>query len=215
MPVFDIKEPLAFLREGKADEAIPMLEHLVQITPGHVTAYVLLAQAYASEARWRDAMSTWQQAAFLMPNSPAIIKGLEHAMQMFSIAGSSINDVEPAPVVEPEGHEEAVDSEPEADLEPAAFFYTETIEQETEVVLEDATDLATGEVTEFVTDNAAERLTDDVTEYFTEDATEQSSDNVTDYFSDDVTEYFSEDATEQSSDNVTELLTEQATEQLT
>ncbi|MEZ4702771.1 MAG: tetratricopeptide repeat protein [Rhodothermales bacterium] len=109
MSVYDIKEPLACLREGKADEAIPMLEQLKHITPGHVTSYVLLAQAYAAEARWQEAMITWQQAAFLMPNSPAIQKGLDHAMQMFAMVG-------PAP--EQDGEEIVVADAP-AQYEPA------------------------------------------------------------------------------------------------
>ncbi len=133
MPVFDIKEPLACLRDGKADEAIPMLEHLVQITPGHVTAYVLLAQAYAAEARWRDAMTTWQHAAFLMPNSPAILNGLEQALQMFSLAGISI-EAEPSEAkANPDAGTDsspafllASDSEPETDLEPTDSFFAES-----------------------------------------------------------------------------------------
>lgn len=87
MLVYDIQEPLACLHEGRAGEAIPMLEQLLQITPGHVTTYVLLARAYAAEARWQQAMIAWQQAAFLMPNSPAIQDGLAQALSMFSLVG--------------------------------------------------------------------------------------------------------------------------------
>ncbi len=173
MPVFDIKEPLACLREGKADEAIPMLEHLVQITPGHVTVYVLLAQAYASEARWRDAMTTWQQAAFLMPNSPAILAGLEQALQMFSIASPDLEDLEPAPAIAPEVEpEEALEIDTEAYLkadselteestmEPEisgeASIEPDMIEAETDAAAEAFSDLVTDEESYEVTDDAAD-----------------------------------------------------------
>jgi predicted Zn-dependent protease len=52
MSAHDIQEPIALLREGKAGEAIPLLERLLQVSPGHVTCYVLLARAYAAEQRW-------------------------------------------------------------------------------------------------------------------------------------------------------------------
>ena len=84
MPGYDIQTPLDLLNEGKSGEAIPQLEFLVQHMPSHVTAHVLLAQAYSREERWRESLSAWQNAQFLMPNSPAIRKGLRQVLRILS-----------------------------------------------------------------------------------------------------------------------------------
>jgi tetratricopeptide (TPR) repeat protein len=83
-PVYDIQIPVDLLHEGKADEAIPILEFIAQSMPCHVTAHVLLAQAYIQKERWEEAKLAWQNAAFLMPNSPSIRKGFRHAMKVLS-----------------------------------------------------------------------------------------------------------------------------------
>ena len=83
-PGYDIQTPLDLLNEGNADEAVPLLEFLVARMPSHVTAHVLLAQAYSQDERWQEALSAWQNALFLMPNSPAIRKGLRQVLRILS-----------------------------------------------------------------------------------------------------------------------------------
>lgn len=84
MPGYDIQTPLDLLNAGNAGEAIPQLEFLTTRMPSYVAAHVLLAQAYASQERWQESLSTWQNALFLMPNSPAIRNGLRQVMRILS-----------------------------------------------------------------------------------------------------------------------------------
>ena len=84
MPDYDIQTPFDLLNAGNSSEAIPHLESLVQHMPSHVTVHVLLAQALSEEMRWREALTAWQNALFLMPNSPAIRKGLRHVLRILA-----------------------------------------------------------------------------------------------------------------------------------
>ncbi len=97
-PVYDIQVPVDLLHDGKSQDAIPILEFITDAMPAHVTAHVLLAQAYAKEERWEEAKFSWQNAAFLMPNSPAIQKGFRHVLKMLTRQIS----LSEAPVAKPE-----------------------------------------------------------------------------------------------------------------
>ena len=99
-PVYDIQPPLELLKKGKAAEAIPMLEFISRQMPSHVSCHVLLAQAYAEEERWQEALSSWQNASFLMPNSPAIRKGFRDVLHILS--RQTIKLIATAPEPEPE-----------------------------------------------------------------------------------------------------------------
>ena len=81
MSSIDIQAPLKLLKNGQSAQAIPLLESHVRALPGHVAAHALLAKAYAEEGMWEEALSVWQQAAFLMPNSPSILHGLQLAIE--------------------------------------------------------------------------------------------------------------------------------------
>ncbi len=99
-PVFDIQSPLELIKKGKAAEAIPMLEFISKQMPSHVSCHVLLAQAYAEEERWQEALSSWQNASFLMPNSPAIRKGFREVLNILSRQTIKLIATAPEPVIE-------------------------------------------------------------------------------------------------------------------
>lgn len=77
MPIPDIQDALALLEQGKAAEAIPLLERLIDLLPRYVTPYVLLARAYEADRQWQRALVVWQQAHFLLPNSPSVASGVQ------------------------------------------------------------------------------------------------------------------------------------------
>ncbi len=99
MPVYDIQPPLELIKKGKAAEAIPMLESISKQMPSHVSCHVLLAQAYAAEERWQEALSSWQNASFLMPNSPAIRKGFREVLHILSKQTIKLIAASPKPEV--------------------------------------------------------------------------------------------------------------------
>ena len=84
-PIFDIKQLIEFLRDGHADKAIPHLEEITRKLPTHVAAHALLAQAYTIEKRYEQAKIAWQDALFLMPNSPSIQKGFRRVLKALSL----------------------------------------------------------------------------------------------------------------------------------
>ena len=69
------------MRAGTSEEAIPHLEYITQKLPTHVAAHALLAQAYTNEGRLGEAKLAWQNALFLMPNSPSIKKGFRRVLK--------------------------------------------------------------------------------------------------------------------------------------
>ncbi|WP_022836644.1 hypothetical protein [Salisaeta longa] len=75
MAVSDIQQVLTLLQRDAIEEAIAQLQAKVDEMPAHLTAHVLLAQAYESTKQWRLALRAWEQAYFLMPTSPVIARG--------------------------------------------------------------------------------------------------------------------------------------------
>ena len=55
-------------REGKANEAVPVLESAVKNAPDSALAHYHLGTAYAAVSNFGQAQSEWQQAARLRPN---------------------------------------------------------------------------------------------------------------------------------------------------
>ncbi len=70
---------LSLLDKDRAGEALPLLEELVASVPTYAAAHVALARAYETEHRWDEAFHSWQNARFLVPNSPAVAAGLRRA----------------------------------------------------------------------------------------------------------------------------------------
>ncbi len=122
-PVYDIQPPLELIKNGKAAEAIPMLEFIAKQMPSHVSCHVLLAQAYAKEERWQESLSSWQNASFLMPNSPAIRKGFREVLGILSRQAIKLIATAPEPqLVQTEPVEEEVAEKKVADNKPKNIF---------------------------------------------------------------------------------------------
>lgn len=117
MPAFDIQNAIGLLEQGRTDEAIPLLQHLIDTAPVYVTAYVLLARAYEAEQQWRHALDVWHRAQFLMPNSPSIAEGAARAARQMT-APTWFPRVErepaPPPAPPPAAPEEQATPPPEA-----------------------------------------------------------------------------------------------------
>lgn len=80
MPIPDVHRVMDLLQAGQPRAARPLIEALVHHAPGYVTAHVLLAHACEAERQWGDALTAWQQAYVLMPNSPVVQEGLRRVM---------------------------------------------------------------------------------------------------------------------------------------
>lgn len=122
--VYDIQSPLELIKKGKAAEAIPMLEFISKQMPSHVSCHVLLAQAYAEEERWQEALSSWQNASFLMPNSPAIRKGFREVLNILSKQTIKLIATTPEPVVEEKSSDSVLekDAKSSGDYKPKNIF---------------------------------------------------------------------------------------------
>jgi len=81
MSVPDLQEPLALLEQEDYDAAIAMLTDKVAALPAHLGAHVLLAHAYETQKRWEEALQSWAEARFLMPNSPIAEAGTQRVLR--------------------------------------------------------------------------------------------------------------------------------------
>jgi tetratricopeptide (TPR) repeat protein len=81
MSVPDIQHALELLRQRDVDAAISSLKKKVEELPAHLTAHVLLARAYEAKRDWDRALRSWENAHFLMPNSPIVIAGKERVLE--------------------------------------------------------------------------------------------------------------------------------------
>ena len=79
MPLPNLQDTLDLIDQGRAEELIPRLTAWAQQLPTHAAVRVALARAYEATAQWNAAHAAWQDAHFLMPNSPAIAEGLARA----------------------------------------------------------------------------------------------------------------------------------------
>lgn len=69
-----IQDAARHLAEGRAAEAVTLLERLVRDFPTHVTAHVLLAKASEANGHLDTALEAWHAARFLVPGSPLILR---------------------------------------------------------------------------------------------------------------------------------------------
>jgi len=81
MSVPDLQEPLALLEQEDYDDAIAVLNDMVAALPAHLGAHVLLAHAYETQERWEEALQSWAEARFLMPNSPIAETGTQRVLR--------------------------------------------------------------------------------------------------------------------------------------
>ena len=75
MAVPDLQDAISHLQQKNPDAAITVLEAKIDELPAHLTAHVLLARAYEAKQRWADALASWENVRFLMPNSPVAREG--------------------------------------------------------------------------------------------------------------------------------------------
>lgn len=93
MSVPDIQNALELLRQRDVDAAISSLKEKVEEIPAHLTAHVLLARAYEAKRDWSMALRSWENAHFLMPNSPIVTAGKERVLERIN----EEEDAAPAP----------------------------------------------------------------------------------------------------------------------
>lgn len=92
MSVPDIQHALELLRQRDVDAAISTLERKVEELPAHLTAHVLLARAYEANQNWDRALRSWENAHFLMPNSPIVQAGKERVIEKIETTEASSED---------------------------------------------------------------------------------------------------------------------------
>ncbi|MFB6099497.1 MAG: hypothetical protein ABEK84_10385 [Salinibacter sp.] len=120
MSLPDLQEPLRLLEEKNVDTAVEVLERKVSALPAHLGAHVLLAYAYEAQERWTQALESWEEVHFLMPNSPIAEDGKRRVLRRMEgiTAGDERAFAREQP--EPESHatEPEVSSPDTADEEP-------------------------------------------------------------------------------------------------
>ncbi len=72
MALQEIEQALEFFKEGQPEQAIPLLESIVESVPTYVIAHVLLAQAYEADLQEAKAIQAWRDAYRMIPNSPLL-----------------------------------------------------------------------------------------------------------------------------------------------
>ncbi|GIV61478.1 MAG: hypothetical protein KatS3mg044_0344 [Rhodothermaceae bacterium] len=80
MPLPNLQEILTRMDQGQLEEALAALEDLVSRLPGYTAAQVVYARALEAAGRWQDAFRAWQAAAFFLPDSPTVRKGLHRTL---------------------------------------------------------------------------------------------------------------------------------------
>lgn len=91
----DLQYILTLMQQGQTAEARPLLQQVQARFPAYTPACVLLAQVCEAERSWQEALHYWQQAAFLMPNSPTIREGLRRTVRMHTTAAAAPPQVLP------------------------------------------------------------------------------------------------------------------------
>ncbi|PSQ96215.1 MAG: hypothetical protein BRD55_07100 [Bacteroidetes bacterium SW_9_63_38] len=100
MAVPDLQDAISHLQQKNPDVAIAALEQKIEELPAHLTAHVVLARAYEAKQRWADALASWKDVHFLMPNSPVAREGKERVLRQLrrgDIESSPSAPSDPAP----------------------------------------------------------------------------------------------------------------------
>ncbi len=95
MAVPDLQDALDCLQQEDVDDAISILDRKVEELPAHLTAYVLLARAHESKQQWGQALQSWENVYFLMPNSPVAREGKRRVLRKMD-RGDEAEDIEEA-----------------------------------------------------------------------------------------------------------------------
>jgi len=115
MSVPDIQNALRLLENEEVEAAISTLEATVDELPAHLPAQVLLARAYETNDQWEKALRTWENARFLMPNSPTVKVGRERALRHLDEDPEERSDPPSTPTTEPES--DRTEDAPEEDAQ--------------------------------------------------------------------------------------------------
>jgi tetratricopeptide (TPR) repeat protein len=117
MSLPELQEPLALLEQKDFRAAVNVLEQKVTALPAHLGAHVLLAYAYEAQQRWDQALEAWENARFLMPNSPIAKEGKRRVLRrMDGIEG----DGEPSSLADFPGFDSPLPGPPETRSEDEA-----------------------------------------------------------------------------------------------
>lgn len=81
MPVDSVQRAIDLLEKGRAEQAAPLLEDVVDAYPAYPGAYVLLGRAYEAGERWSRAQDAWRVALRLVPDSPVALEGLRRTLR--------------------------------------------------------------------------------------------------------------------------------------
>jgi tetratricopeptide (TPR) repeat protein len=81
MPVDSVQRAIDLLEKGRAEQAAPLLEDVVDAFPAYPGAYVLLGRAYEAGERWSRALDAWRAALWLVPDSPVALEGLRRSLR--------------------------------------------------------------------------------------------------------------------------------------
>ncbi len=81
MPVEYVQKAIDLLQQGRAEQAVPLLEDVVETLPAYAGAYVLLARAYEAGERWPKAQHAWSNALLLVPDSPVATEGIKRSLR--------------------------------------------------------------------------------------------------------------------------------------
>lgn len=90
MPVESVQKAIDLLEKGRAEQAIPLLEDVVDALPAYAGAFVLLARAYETGERWHKAQQAWQSALLLVPDSPVAAEGIRRALRQGRQPGKTV-----------------------------------------------------------------------------------------------------------------------------
>ena len=116
MAVPDLQEALTQLQQKDVDAAIATLEDTVEALPAHLTAHVLLARSYEAKQKWERALRSWEQARFLLPNSPVVREGKQRVLRKMDEEDEDAS----APDTLPEMESPSPPTPAEADPAPAS-----------------------------------------------------------------------------------------------
>lgn len=124
MAVPDLQDAIDHLHQQDVDEAIAVLERKIEELPAHLTAHVLLARSYEAKEQWHQALTHWENACFLMPNSPVGQEGKARVLRRME------GDDEPAPEPPTPARAEDHDLGALKDPEPEVPHDLETTDEE-------------------------------------------------------------------------------------
>ena len=100
MPPLSLQHAARYLAARRPDEAIAVLERLVEEVPAYASAHVLLGRAYEAAGRPHEALRAWHEAFFLMPTSPLVARERQRLLMAHPAAAEpeepAIPSTEPA-----------------------------------------------------------------------------------------------------------------------